>query len=561
MQSTQAVAEHSIPLLVLLSGDVPSWVMPCDGFDTQVFGSADELAEVWLNHRHGIVLVDGPVDDVTLRRLRAVLPDAALVVVAPEADEIALLELGVQEVICDDDTHLPRSLNRALVRIRLEHTRSRDLYQDPLTGLANRHLFLDRLDHALVQGKRHGTSTGLLYMGIERFRIINELHGYAAGDELLVACARRLQDTLRRSDTLARIGGDVFAVVLGNVPDEITMNQIADKVRQAFSAPFLCAGTEVFLGVSIGMELSGRANSDSGTMLRHAELAMHRVRRDDHRSFLLYEDDHSPADRVRAGLESALYHALERNELRLVYQPQLNISSGAFSGVEVLLRWSHPVLGDVSPVVFIPVLEETGLIARFGEWVLANASLQFAQWLNAGVLPDNAVLSVNLSPRQFGQPDLVARIRHSLQEAGLAPDRLTLEITESTLMRNMDQGVSVLNELRQLGVAIAIDDFGTGYSSLAYLKDLPIDYLKIDRVFVKDVVTNTHDAAIASSIISLAHNLGLKVTAEGVEDQQILDLLRLFGCDQYQGFFFSRPVGADDIPGLAALCRSHNASN
>lgn len=546
----------AMPRLLVLTQNTAAGVT-CSGFEVCLCASVDELVHRWLADEQGVVVVGRQQSGdyaALIGQIRAVIPQAALIAEASEAQELMLIGLGVQEVVVNLNDDLQRTAERARIRASSEKDRNRGLYHDPLTGLANRSLFLDRLDHALVQGFRHKTHTGLLYIGMDRFRVVNELHGYAAGDELLVACARRLQGTLRRSDTLARIGGDVFAVVLDNIPDEEILSRTADKVRQAFLQPFHCAGSEIFLSLSIGMELSSRVSSDAADMLRHAELAMHQVRRDDHRSYLLYDDQQAPVDRVRAGLESALYHALERDELNLVYQPQVDISSGHFTGVEVLLRWHHPVLGDVSPVVFIPVLEETGLIASFGRWVLEHSVQQFADWLKQQEIPSTARLSVNLSPRQFGQPDLVAQVSGALSRSGLPASQLTLEITESTLMHNMQQSVEQLHELRALGVSIAIDDFGTGYSSLAYLKDLPIDYLKIDRVFVKDIVSNAHDAAIASSIISLAHNLGLSVVAEGVENTEVLDLLNLLGCDQYQGFFFSRPLPPAELPAAAQRC-------
>lgn len=554
MQNPQVAAEQSLPLLVLTGGSTSMLASRWPGVAVQSFAAADELAQAWLAAGEGVILLEKGTAEDSIRRLRSILPDAPLVAIADLADELTLLQLGVQEVITGGGSDLRRIMARALVRSRLSIEHSRAIYQDPLTGLPNRTLFLDRLEHTLLQAKRQNQVTGLLYLGGERFRIINELHGYAMGDELLIASAQRLQNAVRSSDTLARIGGDVFAVVLSDIRDEHTLMRVADKIRQAFTQPFHCSGTEVFLHLSIGMELSERVNNEPALMLRHAELAMHRVRREDHRRTMLYQDDSNSGERITAGLESALYHALERNELRLEYQPQVGTLNGAFTGVEVLLRWTHPLLGDVSPDVFIPVLEETGLITRFGEWVLRVACEQFAGWQQQRLIPPEAHLSVNLSPRQFGQPELVARVHTVLEETGLNPQQLTLEITEGTLMRNMGQGVTMLNELRQLGVAIAIDDFGTGYSSLAYLKDLPIDYLKIDRLFVKDVVTNQHDAAIANSIISLAHNLGLKVIAEGVEDSEILEMLKVFGCDQYQGFYFSRPVRPQEIPALAARC-------
>ena len=556
MQTLKQPSVHRLPLLLLaLDGDPVSGLPVCRDFPLQVCPSADALVHAWLEQGEGLVALYAHAHSDALEqmvsRLHAALPEAALVVIGA-GDELRLLLLGVQEVIrCADDT-FNTVLHRAEVRRRAAVLQQHSSHYDDLTGLASRSLLQDRLEHSLVQGQRRNTDVGLLSIGINRFRLVNDLHGHRAGDELLIACARRMQTVLRRSDTIARMGGDNFAIVLEPISDEQVLMQVAGKISAVFEQPFEVAGEEIFLSLRCGMELGSRAGYDAGQMLRHAEIAMHQARQDELNSSRLYRTDQAPSDRIRAGLESGLYHALERDELYLVYQPQADISHGGFTGAEVLLRWQHPLLGNVPPAVFIPVLEETGLISRFGEWVLRNACQQFALWLQQDDVPEQTRLSVNLSPRQFAQPDLVTRVRSALQDSGLPARNLTLEITESTLMRNMEHGVKLLQELRALGVCTAIDDFGTGYSSLAYLKDLPVDYLKIDQAFVRDIVSNSHDAAIASSIISLAHNLGLNVVAEGVEDSETLEVLKMFGCDQYQGFYFARPLPPAELPPLAA---------
>jgi len=489
--------------------------------------------------------------------VRLMLPEAPLLVLLEHlSDEEKLISAGVQEILSLHQAKsglLSHVMLLAMARRQYDIDQKHAAHHDPLTGLANRGLFQDRLDHCLVQSQRRGLDVSLLFVDLDRFRVVNELHGHQFGDLLLIACAQRLRDTLRRSDTVARLGGNSFAVILeagGHQDNEQMSAAVAQKISTAFQRPFAIGGEEIFSTVSIGIELASRVSYDAGQLVRHAELALHQAKREGRNVSHVFCHRSSPADKIRVGLESALHHALEREELRLVYQPQVSISDQCFTGVEVLLRWQHPVLGDVSPAIFIPVLEETGLIERFGEWVLRNACQQYADWLSQGLVPEDSKLSVNLSPRQFRQRDLAERIQQLLADCALPPQRLTLEITESTLMVNLDHGVQILNRLRTLGVSVAIDDFGTGYSSLAYLKDLPIDYLKIDRMFVQDIVTDTHDAAIASSIINLAHNLGLKVIAEGVEDSAMLDVLAVFGCDQYQGFYFARPLPAADIPAL-----------
>jgi diguanylate cyclase (GGDEF)-like protein len=490
-------------------------------------------------------------------RIRLKLPAAPLLVVLSEtgSQDINLIGAGVQDYVCIPSAEeFTRRCDQAVARMHYEQTLRRLSHFDPLTGLANRGLFQDRLEQSLMQARRNSVNVGLLFIDVDRFRVLNDIYGHPLGDKLLVACAQRLMANLRRSDTVARLGGNSFAVILDGVRGINIITTVAEKLSNALKLPFRIDDNEIFITVSVGVDISCEANYDPAQMVRRAELALHQAKRDGRNACQVYTAQVAPMDKIRVGLESALHHAMERDELRLAYQPQVSVVGEQFVGVEVLLRWQHPVLGLVAPNVFIPVLEDTGLIEPFGEWVLRQACKQYRQWLDSGVVAANSKISVNLSPRQFRQRDLGQRIRDAIAETGLPPSNLTLEITESTLMYNLEQGAAMLSELRHMGVSVAIDDFGTGYSSLAYLKDLPIDYLKIDRSFVKDIVTDANDAAIANSIIALAHNLGLKVVAEGVEEQEILDRLAGFGCDQYQGYFFARPVSADEIPTLVKRC-------
>lgn len=554
-----------LPILLLLSADDVQPSLHVPDITLQQVASLDEACSVWLEMQQAVFCLSamrysGRLE-AAVERVRLMLPEAPLVVLLEHlSDEETLIRAGVQEVLSLYQAQsgvMLHAMRMAIARRQYDLEQKHAAHHDPLTGLPNRGLFQDRLDHCLVQNQRRGQEVSLLFVDLDRFRVVNELHGHPFGDRLLMACAQRLQQTLRRCDTVARLGGNGFAVILEVAGDQESVQvstAVAQKIRAAFQQPFSIDGEEIFSTVSIGIELASRVSYDAGQLVRNAELALHQAKREGRNVSHVFCHRSSPANKIRVGLESALHHALEREELRLVYQPQVSVSDQSYTGVEVLLRWEHPVLGDVSPSVFIPVLEETGLIERFGEWVLRNACRQYADWLSRGLVPADTKLSVNLSPRQFRQRDLADSIPQLLADTGLPPQNLTLEITESTLMYNLSHGVQILNRLRQLGVSVAIDDFGTGYSSLAYLKDLPIDYLKIDRMFVQDIVTDTHDAAIASSIINLAHNLGLKVIAEGVEDSTMLDVLAVFGCDQYQGFYFARPVSADDIPALIARC-------
>lgn len=523
---------------------------------------ADEICSSAMNQDSAILILAEQINSelkAAIERIQLTLGDAAIIVALPSSQQlqqssVALIGLGVHEVTSWDLPAMAdwqRLIQQARARRAYESQLKRFSHYDPLTQLANRSLFQDRLEHSLLQNQRRARGVGVLFLDLDRFRVVNDIYGHHIGDQLLVACAERMLEKVRRSDTLARLGSNSFAVILDDVDDDDGMYRVSDKLNQAFTQPFDIAGHEIFVSTSIGMQLASRVNFDVGELVRHAELALHDAKRNGRNARVLYQEHHSPADKVRLGLESALHHALERQELYLAYQPQVDLNSGEFTGVEALMRWRHPVLGNVPPTVFIPVLEDTGLIDRFGLWAIQSACEQFAQWLQQQQIPATAKLSVNLSPRQFRQPDLAQQIKNALQTSQLSPQRLTLEVTESMLMNNLDQGIEMLAHLRRLGVAVAIDDFGTGYSSLSYLKDLPIDYLKIDRVFVKDIVTDDNDAAIANSIIGLAHNLGLKVIAEGVEDKEVLERLMAFGCDQYQGYYFSRPIPAEEIPAKA----------
>ena len=526
----------------------------------------DEICSSAMNQDSTIVILAERINSelkAAIERIQLTLTDAAIIVALPSVQQlhynsVNLIGLGVHELASWDEsimTDWQRLIEQARARRAYESQLKRFSHYDPLTQLANRSLFQDRLEHSLLQNQRRARGVGVLFLDLDRFRVVNDIYGHHIGDQLLVACAERMMEKVRRSDTLARLGSNSFAVILDDVDDDDGMYRVSDKLNQAFTQPFDIAGHEIFVSTSIGMQLASRVNFDVGELVRHTELALHDAKRNGRNARVLYREHHSPADKVRLGLESALHHALERQELYLAYQPQIDLNSCEFIGVEALMRWRHPVLGNVPPTVFIPVLEDTGLIDRFGLWAIQSACEQFSRWLQQQQIPSVAKLSVNLSPRQFRQPELAQQIKSALQSSRLSPKRLTLEVTESMLMNNLDQGIEMLAHLRRLGVSVAIDDFGTGYSSLSYLKDLPIDYLKIDRVFVKDIVTDDNDAAIANSIIGLAHNLGLKVIAEGVEDKDVLERLIAFGCDQYQGYYFSRPIPAEEIPEKAGHCR------
>ena len=491
-----------------------------------------------------------------LRNFQFSLPEIPILVLLdqPANDALILMETGIQDLMHSHHTfdrdEWEQRIITAVARKKRESELQRSVWHDTVTGLVNRQYLKERFEPRLKDLHSKHQEVALMYLDLDRFFVVNEQYGHFIGDELLRAAADRLKASTRDTDIVARIGGNSFAVIVECRSRSVRVTGIAEKLSSLFHAPFMLGNVEVYITASVGVEFAVTANYELSAMLQHGEVAMRQAKANGRNCYHLY---HAPTPfeaKVRVGLETALHHAIENNEIHLEYQPVVRVSDHRFTGAEALLRWNHPGMGDVSPDVFIPVLEETGLIEEFGRWVLYEACSQHRQWIQAGLLPDDARVAVNLSPRQFRQTSLAADIMGILAETGLSPTNLTLEITEGMLMQNQQYAVNTLARLRQHGIAVAIDDFGTGYSSLAYLKTLPVDYLKIDRVFVRDLVHNKDDQAIADSIIRLAHNLRLKVVAEGVENQEVLSILKSLGCDKFQGYLFSRPVLADDIPAL-----------
>ncbi|THF56570.1 EAL domain-containing protein [Pseudothauera rhizosphaerae] len=419
-------------------------------------------------------------------------------------------------------------------------------YFDPLTGLPNRRLLEDRLQVALAHAHRNRNRTGLLFIDLDRFKRINDSLGHEVGDHLLVEIARRLCSCLREDDTVARMGGDEFVAVLSDIADPDDAAHTATRIIEALRRPVQIGEHELTVTTSVGISIFPDDGREATTLIKNADTAMYRAKAEGRNAFQLYQPAMNARSLEHLALESALHRALERDELVLHFQPLVEIAGGRTVAAEALLRWRHPELGLVSPADFIPLAEETGLIVPIGEWVLRTACLQHRRWRELGHA--NLRMLVNISARQFRDDnlaDLVARVVH---ETAMPAGLLTLELTESMLMENSSRGIDVLERLRRLGVRLALDDFGTGYSSLAYLKRFPIDELKIDRLFIRDIERNPEDAAIADAIVKLAHSLGLRVVAEGVESAAQLDILARHGCDLAQGYHFCRPVEAAQFP-------------
>jgi diguanylate cyclase (GGDEF)-like protein/PAS domain S-box-containing protein len=415
--------------------------------------------------------------------------------------------------------------------------------RDMLTGLANRNLLQDRLKKAIAHAARYRSSIWVLVFDIDRFKLINDTLGQKAGDVVLKTIAGRLKSSAREIDTVARFGADEFALVLPQQANVAMSTDIVQRVMNAVSEYIMIGDRELHITSSVGIAIYPADGDDAEALLTHAGIAMYRAKDSARNTFQFYRPamNEQALDRLR--IEEELHSALERGEFLLHYQPQVDLATGKIVGMEALIRWLHPTLGMVSPLNFIGVAEDTGLIVPIGEWVVRTACLQNKAWENAGL--GTLRVAVNLSARQFAQPDLVAMIADVLQETGLDAHCLEIELTESLIMTDVQQAVLTLQQLKDLGVLLSVDDFGTGYSSLSYLKRFPIDTLKIDQAFVQDITTDADDAVIVNAIISLAHNLQLTVIAEGVETEAQLDYLRRQGCDEIQGYYFSRPVPAD----------------
>ncbi len=418
---------------------------------------------------------------------------------------------------------------------------------DTLTGLANRALLQELLCQAITYAARGDRPIWLAFIDLDRFKVVNDTLGHKAGDLMLKAISERLQSAVRSGDTVARLGGDEFILIMTERSDS-TMPLNIDVVQGVLSAvaqPLTIEGYEFLPTCSIGVAVYPEDGADPETLMSHADIAMYRAKEAGRNSFQFFAQAMNERSRERLRLEAQLRHALDRDEFVLHYQPQVDLRTGRVVGMEALVRWNHPELGMVPPAQFIGLAEETGLIVPIGAWVLHTACTQNKAWQDAGL--GHLRVAVNLSGRQFAKQDLVQSIAESLQQTGLEPRYLEIELTESLVMADVERAIGTLRELKALGVQLSIDDFGTGYSSLAYLKRFPLDVLKIDQTFVRDISTAPDDAAIVASIISLAHSLKLHVVAEGVETHEQLTYLREHGCDQMQGYYFNQAVAAADF--------------
>jgi diguanylate cyclase (GGDEF)-like protein/PAS domain S-box-containing protein len=413
---------------------------------------------------------------------------------------------------------------------------------DALTKLPNRALLQDRIQQTLKQNQRRNFKAAILFIDLDKFKNINDTLGHDVGDGLLKEAASRLLATVRNEDTVARQGGDEFIILLSNIKNPADAGIIAQKVLDAMSQAFVINGNELHISASVGITIYPDDGNDMETLLKNSDIAMYHTKESGRNNYHYFSEKMNKQAAEKQLLSTELRHAVERKQLSLVYQPVVDTLSDEMTGMEVLLRWHHPELGHISPVVFIPLAEESGAILPIGEWVFKTACRQMRDWQNQGY--DVPRLAINLSAKQFYQKNLIDNLSLILEQTGINANNIGIEITESMLVQDIDEVVNTLLKLSNMGVEISIDDFGTGYSSLSYLKRFPIDKLKIDKSFVDDITTHPDDAAIVKAIIAMAHGLSMKVVSEGVETTEQLDFLRKYGCEQYQGYLFSKPLPA-----------------
>jgi diguanylate cyclase (GGDEF)-like protein/PAS domain S-box-containing protein len=471
----------------------------------------------------------------TIRLHRDGTPVAVTVSWSPIKDDAGAI-VGVS-VIARDITQR-RQLEEQLVRQALH---------DPLTGLPNRALFADRLEHALARGRRPGVTVAILVIDLDGFKDINDSLGHDAGDDLLTIAGMRLQGHARPGDTVARLGGDEFGVLLEDIAAAEAVRS-AEALLQGLATPIVLRDRDLTPTASIGVAIA--AGEDADTLLRNADTAMYAAKRQGKGRYALFEPAMHASIVERLDLAADLSRAVEKGQLHLCYEPQISLESGRICCLEALVRWRHPTRGEVSPGEFIPLAEETGMILPIGRWVLREACRQVKTWQERWPTPAPLTIAVNLSARQLQHPGVVDEVRAALAAAGLDPQSLVLEITETAIMEQMDAAITILTELRRLGVRLALDDFGTGYSSLSYLQRLPVDILKIDRSFVVGVARSIEDSALARGILTLAQTLGLETIAEGIETAEQLATLRELGCQLGQGYFFARPLGPAAVDAL-----------
>ncbi|MDH5517384.1 MAG: EAL domain-containing protein [Gammaproteobacteria bacterium] len=418
-------------------------------------------------------------------------------------------------------------------------------YHDSLTELPNRHAFIERIDEAIKRAVRHSESGALLFLDLDRFKLVNDSLGHDAGDTLLKIVAQRIQSCLRETDLVFRLSGDEFVIILEDLKSPETASNVARRVLQEMAKPVMLNEYEVIINISIGITIFPKADNSADSLLNEADIAMYQAKKVNQNHFEFYVEEMNTRANERFQLETDLQHALQNNEFTLYYQTKVSADTLQTCSLEALIRWNHPTKGLITPDHFIPLLEDTGLIYEVGSWVIRTACQQAQHWLKQGI--PALRLSVNVSAKQFRNPSLLSTVKSALSESGLKAEHLELELTETMFIDNTEHAIATMHLLKEIGVKLSIDDFGSGYSSLSYLKNFPVDFLKIDRSFIKDLDTNSKDTAITTAIIALAKSLNLRLIAEGVENNNQMTFLREQQCDELQGYLFSKPLPADQV--------------
>jgi diguanylate cyclase (GGDEF)-like protein len=522
-----------------------------DGFHLE---NADRLSTAVASLLAGAVdcvLLDLSLPDAegleALAQVRTIALDVPIIVLTGRTDEVLAVQAvheGAQDYLIKgqvDARLLSRSINYAIERKRAEVELAHQAMHDALTGLPNRALFYDRLGQALNRVGRQGSAVAVLFLDLDRFKLINDSLGHGAGDKLLVSVAERLAGVLRAGDTAARFGGDEFVILCEDVSGERQAIAIAERIAAELDAPFVIDSDEVFAHTSVGIALATEPGARPEALIRDADAAMYRAKERGGGVYEVFDDAMRERAVRRMATENALHRALDRGEFVMHYQPIVHMATGALYGVEALARWQHPDRGLVMPGEFIEAAEETGLIIALGAWAFEAACRQSAIW------GSDVMMSVNLSARQCTHPDLVATFGKILARTRADPAAVSLEITETALMEDIELSTATLSALKELGLRLALDDFGTGYSSLRALQHFPVDVVKIDRSFIEPIERDPQEAAIVAAVISLSHALGLRTVAEGIETIAQVDRLRALGCDLAQGFYFAKPGPAEDV--------------
>ena len=530
---------------------------------------SDGALEMMLRERPDVLLLDlimpGKSGFKLLTEIRSeptlrYMPVIVLTAASDSDTKLQALELGATDFLAKpvDPSELSLRIRNALA---FKAYQDQLAYNDTLTGLPNRQLFLERLSWTLRLARRHNKQCALLQIGLDRFKQINDTLGHETGDEVLKAVSKRLAATLRESDTLSmlddredaislsRLAGDEFMVLVSEIKHPEDASLIARRLLETMKSPLMLNGHELFITISVGIVLFPQDAQQGTDLLTNVDLAMGQAKLRGRNTYAFYSPETNARSFERLTLETALRKAMEMNELELHYQPKVETATGRIIGAEALLRWTHKELGAVSPARFIPLAEETGLILPLGEMVLRQACKDAVKWQQGGC---NLPVSVNVSSLQFRRGDMPAIIQSVLQSSGLQAGNLIIELTESLLMENAKTNIDMLLAIKLLGVRLSMDDFGTGYSSLSYLKRFPLDELKIDQIFVRDLPDEPGNAAIVGSVISMVRGLGLTVTAEGVETPEQMNFLKMHGCDQFQGYLFSRPLPIHEFTALLA---------